>query len=64
MLRDIWPQRGTFSESKKSNRYQGYLASMSTIVQSEPGSFEEVVKHKIWKDAMHKEYESVMKNDV
>ena len=37
--------RGTFRESKKPCRYQGYLAAMSTIVQSEPGSFEEVVKH-------------------
>ena len=37
---------------------------MSTIVQSEPGSFEEVVKHQVWKDSMHKEYESIMKNDV
>ena len=46
--------RGTFRESKKSNRYQGYLAAMSTIVQSKPGSFEEVVKHQVWKDAMHK----------
>ena len=26
--------RGTFGESKKSNRYQGYLVAMSTIVQS------------------------------
>ena len=37
---------------------------MSTIVQSEPGSFEEVVKHQVWKDAMHEEYESILKNDV
>ena len=35
--------RETFRESKKPNRYQGYLAAMSTIVQSEPGSFEEAV---------------------
>ena len=56
--------RGTFCESKKPNRYQGYLAAMSTIVQSEPGSFEEVVKHQVWTDDMHEEYESVMKNDV
>ena len=35
--------RGTFHESKKPNRYQGYLVAMSTIVQSEPGSFEEAV---------------------
>ena len=56
--------RGTFHESKKPNRYQGYLAAMSTIVQSEPGSFEEAVNHQVWKDAMHEEYESIMKNDV
>ena len=37
---------------------------MSTIVQSEPGSFKEAVKHQVWKDAMHEEYESIMKNDV
>ena len=56
--------RGTFRESKKSNRYQGYLAAMSTIVQSDLGSFEEAAKHQVWKDAMHEEYESIMKNDV
>ena len=62
MLRDIRLQRGTFRESKKPNRYQGYLAAMSTIVQSKP--FEEAVKDQVWKDAMHEEYESIMKNDV
>ena len=39
--------RGTFRESKKPNRYQGYLAAMRTIIQSEPGSFEEAVKHQV-----------------
>ena len=56
--------RGTFRESKKPCRYQGYFAAMSTIVQFEPRSFEEVVKHQVWKDAMHEEYESIMKNDI
>ena len=56
--------RGTFRESKKPHRYQGYLATMSTIVQSEPGYFEEAVKHQVWKDTMHEEYESILKNDV
>ena len=37
---------------------------MSTIVQSEPRSFDEAAKHQVWKDAMHEEYESIMKNDV
>ena len=39
--------RGTFCESKKLNRYQGYLAAMSTIIQSEPESFEEAAKHQV-----------------
>ena len=64
MPRDIIAPRGTFHESKKPKRYQGYLAAMSTIVQYEPGSFEEAVKHQVYKDSMHEEYESIMKNDV
>ena len=56
--------RVTLCESKKPNRYQGYLAAMSTIVQSELGSFEEAIKHQVWKDVMHEEYEFIMKNDV
>ena len=64
MLRNILHPRGTFRESKKLNRYQGYLATMSTIVKSKPCTFEEDVKHQVWKDAMNKEYDSIMKNDV
>ena len=37
---------------------------MSTIIQNEPSSFSDVVKHQVWKDAMTEEYESIMKNDV
>jgi len=56
--------RGTFCESKKPNRYQGYLNVMSIIIQNEPSSFEEFVKQQVWKDAMNEEYKSIMKNDV
>jgi len=56
--------RGTFQESKKPNRCQGYLDAMSTIVQTEPCTFNEVIKHQVWKDAMNEEYESIMKIDV
>ena len=56
--RHMAPRR-KFHESKKSNRYQGYLAAMSIIVQSEPGYFEEAIKHQVWND-----YESIMKNDI
>ena len=44
--------------------YQGYLATMSTIVQYELCTFEKAVKHQVWKDAMNEECESIMKNDV
>ena len=37
---------------------------MSTIVQSKPGTFEEVVKHQVCKDAMNEEYDLIMKTDV
>ena len=37
---------------------------MSMIIQNEPSSFTDVVKHQVWQDAMIKEYDSIMKNDV
>jgi len=37
---------------------------MSTIIQNKPSSFSYAVKHQVWKDAMTKEYESIMKNDA
>ena len=62
--KDHMAPRGTFRESKKLSRYQGYLAAIITIVQSNPGSLEEAVKHQVWKYAMHEEYEPIMKNNV
>jgi len=56
--------RGSFRERKKLNTYQGYLAPMTTIIQSEPCTFEKAVKHQVWKDAMNEKYESIMKNYV
>lgn len=56
--------RGTFRETKKANKYQGYLTVMSTIIETKPCTFEEAVKHQVWKDAIAEEYESIMKNDV
>ena len=37
---------------------------MSTIIQNEPSSFSDAVKHQVWKDSMTEEYESIIKNDV
>ena len=37
---------------------------MSIIIQADPSTFKEVVKEQVWKDAMSKEYESIMENDI
>jgi hypothetical protein len=37
---------------------------MSSIIDSEPSSFEEATGQQVWKDAMMEEYQSIMKNDV
>ena len=37
---------------------------MSSLLDSEPSTYEETSKHQCWKDAMTKEYESILKNDV
>ena len=40
------------------------MALLSDIIVAEPSRFEEVVEKKVWKDAMHEAYQSIMKNDV
>lgn len=56
--------KGTFRESKKPCKYQGYVVDMSPIIQVEHRTFEETMKEKVWKDAMAEKYESIMKNNV
>jgi len=34
------------------------------VIDSEPSTFDAAAKHKVWKDAMVEEYESILKNDV
>ena len=40
------------------------MALLSDIIDAKPSSFEEAVEKKVWKDVMHEEYQSIMKNDV
>ena len=56
--------RGTFRESKKPYLFQGYVVTVSNIIQVEPCIFEEVVKTQVCKDAMTEEYESIIHNNV
>ena len=51
-------------ETKKTNPYPIYVALMCDLVDKEPTCFEEATKQKEWVDAMVKEYQSIIKNDV
>jgi hypothetical protein len=37
---------------------------LNILIDSEPSTFVEASKHKVWKDAMIEEYDSILKNDV
>jgi hypothetical protein len=56
--------KSTFKESKKSDKYSALIAQLNLVIDSEPSTFEEASKHKVWKDPMIEEYESILKNDV
>ena len=55
---------GAIRERKKPKSYPSYMALMCDLVDKEPTCFEEAIKQKEWADAMVKEYQSIMKNDV
>lgn len=40
------------------------MALLSDIIDAKSSSFEEAVEKKVRKDALHEEYQSIMKNDV
>ena len=54
----------TFRESKRPQSFSSYVALMSRIINSEPTTYEKASRHQVWKDAMMKEYQSIMKNHV
>jgi hypothetical protein len=56
--------KGTFRESKKPDKYSGLITQLNLVIDSEPSTFDEAAKHKVWNDAMIEEYESILKNDV
>ena len=55
---------GSLRENKRPRIYLSYMALLSDIIDAEPSNFEEAVGKQVWKDAMHEEYQSLMKNDV
>jgi hypothetical protein len=56
--------KGTFRESKKPDKYSGFIAHLNIVIDLEPSTFVEASKHQVWKDVMNEEYDSILKNDV
>jgi hypothetical protein len=55
---------GTMRQSKKPKPFSSYMALMCDLIEKEPTCFEEAIQKKEWVDAMTKEYQSIIKNDV
>ena len=51
-------------ERKRTNPYKNYVSLLCDIIVKEPSTCEEATEKKECKDAMIKEYQSIMKNDV
>ena len=51
-------------ERKRTRSYSGYVALLCDFIDKEPSNYEEAAERKEWKDAMIKEYQLIMKNDV
>ena len=62
--KNIWCSRRE-SQRKKENQILFWVCSFTMyFIDKELSSYEEAVEQKEWKDAMIKEYQSIMKNDV
>jgi hypothetical protein len=55
---------GTTRQVKRPNPFSSYMALMCNLLDEEPTCFEEAIQKKEWADAMKKEYQSIMKNEV
>jgi len=51
-------------QKRSPERYTGYMALMTELIEIEPYSLEEAVEQPVWVDAMVEEYKSIMKNSV
>ena len=62
--RKIWGSRIKSQRKEKNQIMFGYVAPLCDIMDKEPSNYEQAVEKKEWKNAMIKEYQSIMKNDV
>ena len=55
---------GTTRQVKRPKPFSSYTVLMCDLLEEEPTCFEEAIQRKEWADAMTKEYESIIKNEV
>jgi hypothetical protein len=55
---------GTTRHVKRPKPFSSYMALMCDLLEKEPTCFEEAIQKKEWADAMTKEYQFIIKNDV
>jgi hypothetical protein len=51
-------------ESRPPERFCSYMAMVTSILDSEPSSYEEAASQQVWREAMQEKYSSIMNNDV
>ena len=51
-------------ESRPPERFCSYMAMATSILDSEPSNYEGAASQHVYREAIHKEYSSIMKNDV
>jgi hypothetical protein len=49
---------------KAPKRFGAYLVMVTSITDFEPTTFEQATDQQVRKEAMHEEYDSIMRNDV
>lgn len=59
----VAPSR-TVRESKRPKRFSSHTTNMSDLSKTEPTNPSDAIKHIAWKEAMTKEYQSIMKSNV
>ena len=56
--------RGRSERVDHFERFFSYMAMVTSILDSEPSSYEEVASQQVWREAMQEKHSSIMKNDV
>jgi hypothetical protein len=55
---------GTMRQVKRPKPFSSYMALMCDLLENDPTCFEETIQKKEWANAMTKEYQFIIKNDV